>query len=168
MCRNHKRSAGSRRARGRFSSRRPPSRRGRFSHCSQPPVSRLFPSPTHTSTYQHVRSRLSFSSPRRARGACSQQTRCTSCFHATDHGPHASQYVSARCRACFSKCVVDILYSFAAKKYTQDHESVVFDHDTSVGTVAITDYAQSSLGDVVFVELPSVGTVVQQGGTSAR
>lgn len=57
--------------------------------------------------------------------------------------------------------------SCSAKKYTQDHESVVYDHDTSVGTVSITDYAQSSLGDVVFVELPSVGTVVQQGGESA-
>lgn len=52
-----------------------------------------------------------------------------------------------------------------AKKYTQDHEAVVFDDSTSVGTITITDYAQSSLGDVVFVELPSVGTEVKQGGT---
>ena len=33
------------------------------------------------------------------------------------------------------------------------------------GTVHITDYAQSSLGDVVFVELPTEGTEVSQGGT---
>ncbi|KAH8102462.1 single hybrid motif-containing protein [Cristinia sonorae] len=49
------------------------------------------------------------------------------------------------------------------KRYTQDHEAVVFDDSTGVGTVAITDYAQSSLGDVVFVELPTVGSVVNQG-----
>ena len=54
----------------------------------------------------------------------------------------------------------------AAKKYTQDHEAVIFDDSTSIGTIAITDYAQSSLGDVVFVELPSVGTEVKQGGGS--
>lgn len=40
----------------------------------------------------------------------------------------------------------------------------MFDDSTSVGTISITDYAQSSLGDVVFVELPSVGTEVKQGG----
>ncbi|KAI0704947.1 single hybrid motif-containing protein [Cytidiella melzeri] len=49
------------------------------------------------------------------------------------------------------------------KKYTQDHEAVVFDDSTSVGTVSVTDYAQSSLGDVVFVELPTVGSEVKQG-----
>lgn len=52
-----------------------------------------------------------------------------------------------------------------AKRYTQDHEVVVFDDSTMKGTVHITDYAQSSLGDVVFVELPTEGTEVSQGGT---
>lgn len=51
-----------------------------------------------------------------------------------------------------------------AKRYTQDHEAVFFDDSTSTGTITVTDYAQSSLGDVVFVELPSVGTEVKQGG----
>ncbi|KAI0734543.1 glycine cleavage H-protein-domain-containing protein [Fomitopsis betulina] len=49
------------------------------------------------------------------------------------------------------------------KRYTQDHEVVVFDDSTMKGTVHITDYAQSSLGDVVFVELPTEGTEVSQG-----
>lgn len=53
------------------------------------------------------------------------------------------------------------------KKYTTDHELVVFDDATNLGTVSITNYAQSSLGDVVFVELPSKGTTVSQGGMSA-
>jgi hypothetical protein len=52
-----------------------------------------------------------------------------------------------------------------AKKYTPEHEAVIFDDQTGVGTVSITNYAQESLGDVVFVELPAVGTNVSQGGT---
>ncbi|KZT40097.1 hypothetical protein SISSUDRAFT_1044704 [Sistotremastrum suecicum HHB10207 ss-3] len=53
--------------------------------------------------------------------------------------------------------------SIVTTRYTTDHESVVFDTETGVGTISITDYAQSSLGDVVFVELPNVGTTVNQG-----
>jgi len=41
------------------------------------------------------------------------------------------------------------------RKFTTDHEWVERDGDTV--TVGITDYAQKALGDVVFVELPSVG-----------
>ncbi|KAF9069110.1 glycine cleavage H-protein-domain-containing protein [Rhodocollybia butyracea] len=46
------------------------------------------------------------------------------------------------------------------KKYTADHECVVFDDSTSIGTISITNYAQSSLGDIVFVEIPEKGTKV--------
>lgn len=53
----------------------------------------------------------------------------------------------------------------AAKRYTKDHEAVIFDDETKIGTITITDYAQESLGDVVFVELPTVGTAISQGGT---
>ena len=52
----------------------------------------------------------------------------------------------------------------AAKKYTEDHEAVVYDDQTQIGTVSITDYAQSSLGDVVYVELPQEGSEIAQGG----
>lgn len=52
-----------------------------------------------------------------------------------------------------------------AKKYTEDHEAVVFDDSTGIGIVSITDYAQTSLGDVVFVELPAVETEVTKGGS---
>ena len=46
-------------------------------------------------------------------------------------------------------------------RYTKDHEWIsVAD---GVGTVGISDYAQSQLGDVVFVELPEVGKVVAKG-----
>lgn len=49
------------------------------------------------------------------------------------------------------------------KKYTEEHELVNFDDATGVGIVSITDHAQSVLGDVVFVELPTVGTTFNQG-----
>ena len=45
--------------------------------------------------------------------------------------------------------------------YTEDHEWVSMDSD--VGTVGITDYAQSELGDIVFVELPEVGQTLRKG-----
>ena len=40
-------------------------------------------------------------------------------------------------------------------KYTEDHEWINL--DGSIGLVGITDFAQSELGDIVFVELPSIG-----------
>ena len=43
-------------------------------------------------------------------------------------------------------------------RYTKDHEYIRVEGDT--GTVGITDYAQSQLGDVVYVELPTVGKAV--------
>lgn len=54
-----------------------------------------------------------------------------------------------------------------ALKYTEAHEWVSFDSDTSIGTMGITDYAQNSLGDVVFVELPQKGEKVEQKGQSS-
>ena len=39
--------------------------------------------------------------------------------------------------------------------YTSEHEWIAIEQDTA--TIGITDYAQSELGDIVFVELPSQG-----------
>lgn len=50
-------------------------------------------------------------------------------------------------------------------RYTKDHEYIRIDGDT--GIVGITDYAQSQLGDVVYVELPEVGKEVEKGGEAA-
>ena len=50
-------------------------------------------------------------------------------------------------------------------KYSKDHEWVRVDGD--VGTVGISDYAQEQLGDVVYVELPEVGTTVAQNEEAA-
>lgn len=46
-------------------------------------------------------------------------------------------------------------------KYTREHEWVKI--DGSEGTVGITDYAQNSLGDIVFVDAPKVGATVEAG-----
>ena len=46
-------------------------------------------------------------------------------------------------------------------KYTKDHEWIELSGDR--GKVGITDYAQKQLGDVVYVELPEVGTTLKQG-----
>lgn len=45
----------------------------------------------------------------------------------------------------------------AELRYTEDHEWLRYDSAEGVATVGITDYAQSELGDVVYLELPSVG-----------
>jgi len=47
-------------------------------------------------------------------------------------------------------------------RYTKDHEYVTYDDSTQIGSVHITEYAQASLGDVVFVELPAPGRKVEQ------
>lgn len=49
----------------------------------------------------------------------------------------------------------------AELKYTKDHEWAKIENDTVL--VGITDYAQSELGDVVYVELPEEGSEVKQG-----
>jgi len=46
-------------------------------------------------------------------------------------------------------------------KYAKSHEYVHMEGE--IGTVGITDYAQKELGDVVFVELPQVGTQLEAG-----
>ena len=50
-------------------------------------------------------------------------------------------------------------------RYTKDHEYIRVEGD--VGIVGITDFAQSQLGDVVFVELPQAGKVVAKGAEAA-
>ena len=47
------------------------------------------------------------------------------------------------------------------KKYTKDHEYIVV--EDGIGTAGITHYAQDKLGDVTFVEVPSVGQELTQG-----
>ena len=49
--------------------------------------------------------------------------------------------------------------------YTQDHEWVDVNGDTA--TVGITDYAQGQLGDIVFAEVPAVGSTLKKGGDAA-
>ena len=48
-------------------------------------------------------------------------------------------------------------------KYTKEHEWIKA--DSAAATIGITDYAQESLGDIVFVELPKVGAELTAGKT---
>jgi glycine cleavage system H protein len=57
---------------------------------------------------------------------------------------------------CFASVVKDL-------KYADSHEWVKVDGKSAI--VGITDHAQDHLGDVVYVELPEVGTSVKQGGS---
>ncbi len=51
------------------------------------------------------------------------------------------------------------------RKYTKEHEWVLTEGDLAV--IGITDYAQHALGDIVFVELPEIGSAVAAGGQLA-
>jgi glycine cleavage system H protein len=49
----------------------------------------------------------------------------------------------------------------ATYRYTKEHEWIEVEGNT--GRIGITDYAQGSLGDIVFVEVPKVGAAIQAG-----
>jgi glycine cleavage system H protein len=46
-------------------------------------------------------------------------------------------------------------------KYTKDHEWLKIEN--GIGTIGITNHAQEQLGDVVFVELPEIGKIIEKG-----
>ena len=48
------------------------------------------------------------------------------------------------------------------KIYTKDHEWIQLEGETA--TVGITNHAQESLGDIVFIDLPKIGKIVSAGG----
>ncbi len=50
-------------------------------------------------------------------------------------------------------------------RYSEEHEWISIDGD--IGTIGITDYAQEQMGDVVYVELPEIGAVVEKDGEMA-
>jgi glycine cleavage system H protein len=53
----------------------------------------------------------------------------------------------------------------SATRFTKDHEWVR--QEGEIAVIGITDYAQSQLGDVVYVELPEIGRRVEQGKEAA-
>ncbi|MCB2072886.1 MAG: glycine cleavage system protein GcvH [Novosphingobium sp.] len=52
-----------------------------------------------------------------------------------------------------------------SRYFTKDHEWI--DVEGDIGTVGITDYAQSQLGDITFVELPAAGQAVKKGDSAS-
>jgi hypothetical protein len=53
--------------------------------------------------------------------------------------------------------------ALSTTRYSKSHEYVKIDGD--IGTVGITDFAAAALGDIVFVDMPSVGTKFESGDT---
>ncbi len=51
------------------------------------------------------------------------------------------------------------------RRFTDEHEWISVEGD--IGTVGISDYAQTQLGDIVFVELPEIGRTLTQGDEAA-
>ena len=47
------------------------------------------------------------------------------------------------------------------KKYSKEHEWISLENE--IATVGITNHAQESLGDIVFIELPEIGKIVKAG-----
>lgn len=52
-----------------------------------------------------------------------------------------------------------------SRYFTEDHEWIEVDGDSA--TVGITTYAQEQLGDIVFADVPAIGTVLTKGGDAA-
>ena len=52
-----------------------------------------------------------------------------------------------------------------SRYFTEDHEWV--DVDGDIGTVGISEYAQSQLGDIVFVDVPEYGKALSKGDEAA-
>ena len=50
-------------------------------------------------------------------------------------------------------------------KFTSDHEWILVENDSA--TIGVTQYAQEKLGDLVFVQLPKPGTILQAGAAAA-
>ncbi|KAI4763412.1 glycine cleavage system H protein [Aureobasidium sp. EXF-3400] len=67
---------------------------------------------------------------------------------------------NAQSTRCFS-----VNLAALAKKYTQDHEWIELSSDNKTGTIGISTYAANALGDVVFVELPTVSLEVSRNDT---
>ncbi|MHC1777153.1 MAG: glycine cleavage system protein GcvH [Lentimicrobium sp.] len=51
----------------------------------------------------------------------------------------------------------------ASLKYTKDHEWIRFEGDTAI--VGVTEYAQGELGDIVFIEVETIGETLEEGET---
>lgn len=49
-------------------------------------------------------------------------------------------------------------------RYTQDHEWIRLENDGKTATIGITDFAQSELGDIVFVEIEAEGSEIEKDG----
>lgn len=71
--------------------------------------------------------------------------------------------VAARSASALVRPAPIFFRGIVTKRYTVEHEWISYDDATTIGTIGITEYAQKALGDVVYVELPTVATTVATG-----
>ncbi|KAI9060161.1 hypothetical protein FKP32DRAFT_1595551 [Trametes sanguinea] len=83
--------------------------------------------------------------------------------HASRSGSFALRAAPRAASAARAFRPTPFVRTLITKRYTEEHEAVIYDDQTQIGTVTITDYAQSSLGDVVYIELPSTGSKFERG-----
>jgi len=55
---------------------------------------------------------------------------------------------------------------FSERWYTDKHEWITIDE--KIGTIGISDYAQNALGDVVYAQLPDVGSTIKKDGIDMK
>ena len=72
-----------------------------------------------------------------------------------------SRFLLKAARIITQKLSLHHKYSFSTIKFTSSHEYIKI--DGNIGTVGITDHAAGALGDVVFVDLPSIGAQFSAG-----
>lgn len=51
----------------------------------------------------------------------------------------------------------------SSKRYSEDHEWIILNTETNIATLGISNYAQQHLGDIVYIELPTLNTTVTKG-----
>ncbi|MEJ7607624.1 MAG: glycine cleavage system protein GcvH [Bryobacteraceae bacterium] len=77
-----------------------------------------------------------------------------------DHDSEATRRSRGGCHSVLQKSEIMYPENF---RYTKQHEWVSIEAD--IGTVGITNHAQHELGDIVYVDLPKIGMVINHGST---
>src|SRR3569623_724267 len=85
--------------------------------------------------------------------------------HRTVHRPARNPRADAGRQAAIRRSYLSMLWISLTTHFTSDHEWLQIDGDTA--TIGITDFAQSQLGAVVFVELPKAGRSLKKAETAA-
>ena len=73
---------------------------------------------------------------------------------------------SMRASSLSRAVLINARYFATIRKFTSDHEWIEYNTDTKEGTIGITNFAQSELGDIVHVDMPEIGSTLHKGDTA--